>query len=253
MHTEEFLFPGIDDSFLSARIYTSSPGNNNGIIFSHGLFSSMDGYKITRLATDIVYAGFDLMTFNFSSAEDFTAKKRNISLLKQVQELNCAVNEFRRRGISRIHLMGSSMGSAVSILYAAGTEGSEPGIESFILIATPLDLPAIIPGMTADKAIGLDDYGYQEISGILVNNGFFKEIFQVSIIDAVKKINSPVLLIHGMNDTVVDFSNFRLFVSICRSACTQIAVEGGDHNLTGEKDLDLIGRNLVKWLGKFYA
>lgn len=250
MRTEEFLFPGIDNISLSARIYSNSTGNKDGIIFSHGLFSSMDGYKITRLASDIVSAGYDLMTFNFSSAENFNAATRNISIMKQVRELGCAVSEFKRRGIRRFHLMGSSLGAAVTILYAAG---SEPGPESLILIATPLNLPAIIPGMTPEMALGLDDTGYQEISGIRVNNSFFREIFQVSIIEAVNKINSPVLLIHGTNDTVVDFSNFSLFVSICRTDCTQIAVEGGDHNLTGDKDLDLIGRNIVKWLGKFDA
>ena len=250
MRIEEFLFPGTENSNLSARIYSDNPGNENGIIFSHGLFSSMDGYKITRLSNDIVSRGYDLMTFNFSSAENFEGPVRNISLLKQVRELGCAVDALRKRGIKRLHLMGSSMGAAVTILYAASA--TRP-VESLVLIAAPIDLPAIIPGMTAEKALSLDDSGDNEISGIRINNGFFKEIVQVEMIDAVKNINCPVLLIHGKDDSVVDFSNFSLFVSNCRTDCTQLVIEHGDHNLTTNQNLELIRENIVKWLGKFYA
>lgn len=250
MYTEEILFPGTDNSSLSARIYSDKPGNANGIIFSHGLFSSMDGYKITRLASDIVSCGYCLMTFNFSSAENISDNTRNISVLKQVRELGCAVDEFRRRGIYRPHLMGSSMGAAVTLLYAASA--AHP-VESLVLIATPIDLAAIIPGMTAGKALLLSDMGYSEISGVRVNNGFFKEIVQIPMINAVKNITSPVLLIHGKDDPVVKFANFELFISNCRTDCTQLAIEGGDHNLTGDNDLELIRENIVKWLGKFYA
>lgn len=250
MLTEEFFLPGASSSSLSARIYSDKPENNKGLIFSHGLFSSMDGYKIKRLAHDIVSCGFNLMTFNFSSAEKFNDKKRDISVLQQVYELGCAVDEFRRRGISRIHLMGSSMGAAVTLLYAAS---ANLPVESLILIATPIDLLAIIPGMTADKAFMLDDSGYYDISGIMVNNGFFKEIARISVLDAVKKINCPVLLIHGKKDNVVNFSNFSLFTANCRTACTQLAIEDGDHNLTGEEDMEQIRENTVKWLGKFNA
>lgn len=250
MLTENFFFPGTDNSRLSARIYSNNPDNNDGIIFSHGLFSSMDGYKITRLAEDIVSCGYNLMTFNFSSAENLHDNKRNISVLKQVRELGHAVDEFRRRGIKRVHLMGSSMGAATTLLYASA---SISPIKSLILIATPLDLPAIIPGMTDEIALGLDENGYSEISGLLVNNGFFKEIFRISMIDAVQRIYSPVLLIHGENDEVVNFSNFRLFLAKCRAECMQVAIENGDHNLTGDSCLQVIRESITKWLRKFHV
>ena len=250
MFIDEFLFPGTENSSLSARIYSNKTCNNKGIIFSHGLFSTMDGYKIKRLAGDIVSAGYNLMTFNFSSAEDFTATTRNISILKQVRELGCAVNEFRKRGITNLHLMGSSMGAAVSILYASSAPETP---DSLVLIATPLDPLAIIPGMTADKALKLDESGYSEISGIMVNNGFFREISHISITDAVEMINCPVLLIHGNNDQVVDFSNFSLFLSHCRTDCSPLVIDQGDHNLNNDKDLEMIRVNIIKWLGKLDA
>ena len=160
MFTEEFLFPA-GESCLSARIYSRNTKTEQGILFSHGLFSSKDGYKITRLARDIVSCGYDLMTFNFSSAEKFGSDQRRISITGQVRELGYAADEFRRRGIRRLHLMGSSMGAAVSILYAAGSDHPP---ESLILIAAPLDLLSVIPEMTAEKALKLDDSGFSEIS-----------------------------------------------------------------------------------------
>ena len=250
MFTKEFLFPGSGNSSLSARIYSSNTKNNKGVLFSHGLFSSKDGYKITHLADGIVSCGYDLMTFNFSSSENPGHDVRKISVTGQVQELSAAVNEFQRRGISKIHIMGSSMGAAVTLLYAASAEAA---VESLILIATPLDLLSIIPGMTAEKALQLDDSAFSEISGIKVSNIFFREIAHISMLDAVRKIKSPVLLIHGKKDPIVDFSNFGLFISNCATQCRELAIEGGDHNLTGDREMTVILENTVTWLERFNA
>jgi len=250
MYTEEFLFPGTAGHHLSARIYCDNLENKNGVIFSHGLFSSMDGYKITRLAQNIVSSGYSLMTFNFSSAENFENNTRNLSVLQQVRELECAADEFIKRGIDRLHLMGSSMGSAITLLFASSVTIS---IQSLMLIATPFDLGAIIPGQIKDKLPGLDDHGYSEISGVMVNNSFLKEIIRISMIDTVKKINCPVLLIHGTDDDVVNFSNLALFTANCNTNCTELPIKGGDHNLTDNKYLNIISRNITEWLGKFNA
>ena len=122
-----------------------------------------------------------------------------------------------------------------------------------MLIATPLDLGAIIPGRIKDQLPELDDRGYSEISGIMVNNSFLKEIIGISMVDAVKKIDCPVLLIHGTDDAVVDFSNLALFTANCKTNCTPLPINGGDHNLTDDKDLKIIDRNITEWLGKFNA
>ena len=249
MLSENFSFTSNTGTSLSARIYRNQ-SSEAGLLFSHGLFSTKDGYKITRLARSIVSCGYNLMTFDFTFCGESGGSIRNISLQQEVNDLDCAVREFRRRGITKIHLMGSSMGAAVSILHAARTTDI---FESLILIAAPLDLLAVIPGMTIEKALLLDEKRYSEISGIEVTNRFIRELAVIQMTAAVQKIKCPVLLIHGGMDQVVHISNTRLFTENCRTSCRQVIIDDGDHNLTRDSDLSVISEALGSWLGGFNA
>lgn len=49
-------------------------------------------------------------------------------------------------------------------------------------------------------------------------------------IDKVPKINSPVLVIHGTEDEVIDISHGQAIHSLCRNPVSPLWVEGGGHN-----------------------
>lgn len=49
-------------------------------------------------------------------------------------------------------------------------------------------------------------------------------------IDKVPKINSPVLVIHGTEDEVIDISHGQAIHSLCRNPVSPLWVEGGNHN-----------------------
>lgn len=249
MNVEEFSFPNTAGIPLHARIYSDNK-KGKGVLFSHGLFSSKDGYKITRFAPAIVSSGYSLMTFDFRFAGGSQSDIKDISVIAEVQDLGSAVKEFRKRGIKDIHLMGSSMGAAVSTLYASTTEDQ---FKSLILIATPLDLISVFPGMTKEKALQLDMDDFSVISGVEVKNRFLAEIAKIDMFDAVRRILSPVLLIHGREDRVVDFRNFEAFLDNINAPYKTLVIDDGDHNLTRDKDiLDMVNA-ITLWLGNFNA
>lgn len=248
MLQEDFRFSNHRGIELAARIYRKNGNSKSGIIFSHGLFSSKDGYKITKMAEDIINTGFILMTFDFTFSGESPGNISEISILEEVEDLKCAIDYFRSMGIDKIHLMGSSMGAAVSILAAASGKFN---IESMILIAAPLSFEKLVPGIKTSEIKSLNPDGFTEISGIAVKNRFIKEIFEINIIDAVKRINIPSLLVHGKIDAVVDFSNLTVYMENCKSECISLVIEDGDHNLTRDSDIKMISEKVQAWLGKF--
>jgi esterase/lipase len=140
------------------------------------------------------------------------------------------------------------MGAAVTILTASSGQFE---IESLILIAAPLSFEKLIPDIKKDDSNDLDLQGYTSVSGVMVNNRFIREIFAIDMIEAVKKITSPVLLVHGRLDAVVDFGNHDTFIENCTSTCFSLVIEDGDHNLTRDSDIIIISENVKGWLGKF--
>ncbi len=248
MQIDNFKFLNSRGIELAGRIYRKNSGLKQGVIFSHGLFSSKDGYKITRMAESIVDSGYTLMTFDFTFSGESPGSISEISIFEEVEDLKSAIALFKSRGFEKIHLMGSSMGAAVTIL-AAST--GMAGIESLILIATPLSFEKLIPEIRREDVEMLNPDGYTSISGVRVNNRFIREIFQVSMIDAVRKINLPSLIIHGRNDEVVDFSNMDLYIQNSGGDCSPLVIDDGDHNLTRDSDIEIISERVKGWLGRF--
>ena len=244
METVNFTFLNNRNIELAGRIYKNN-NSSAGVIFSHGLFSSKDGYKITKMAEAIVNSGFNLMTFDFTFSGESPGSIKDISIEEEIDDLKCAINYFKETGIKSIHLMGSSMGAAITILTASLNIYN---IESVMLIATPLSFKKLIPEFTENDINSMNLDGFTSIDGVLVNNHFIKEIFNINMIDAVKKINIPSLLIHGQNDNIVNIENLYLYIQNCPSACSYFIIEDGDHNLTRESDILKISEKVTDWL-----
>ncbi len=109
---------------IAGRIFRNDVPSRRGIVFSHGLFSTKDGYKITSLAGDIVRSGFTLLAYDFSFVGESGGRMEELSVLSGGQGPGVRHSIFFMQwGIDELHLMGSSMGGVVSLLYLAGSDG----------------------------------------------------------------------------------------------------------------------------------
>ncbi len=246
MLTEEIQFTNSSGRRLSGRLYGSGTDSDTAVIFSHGLFSNKDGYKITRLAPDLAAAGVHVLAFDFSYATGSGGDVADLSVLQEVDDLVAAVDFAKTRGIRNIHLMGSSMGAAVTLLYAARGDGS---IRSLILIATPVDLRTLmISGAGITDLRSLPEDGLTAIDGIPIKNSFFREIDRIDMTAAVSAIRVPVLAFHGGQDPVVDPRNAELLEELLVPFAKTVIIDDGDHNLTRDIDLCLMKETITEWL-----
>lgn len=242
---ETAMFTNSAGRVLHGRIYRAETSSGRGVIFSHGLFSSKDGYKITKIAGDIAGAGYNLLTFDFTCAGESGGDIADLSVLQQVEDLRSAATFFLGCGIRQIHFVGSSMGAAVSLLYLSGRP---TGAASFAGIATPADIRGLITQNTpiADP-VSLPLDGTTELQGIPIRNTFFREIGEINMPAAVSRINVPVLLIHGRMDTVVNPNNVELVRRHSTVDVHALFVDDGDHNLVRDSDIEFIRTALLKW------
>jgi pimeloyl-ACP methyl ester carboxylesterase len=231
---------------LIGRLYKKGSGTNSGVVFSHGLFSNKDGYKITRLAGDIVSTGKQLLTFDFSFSGESGGSIKQLSMLQEVGDLASAVDYMKGLGMQKIHLMGSSMGAAVTLVYASENRN---GIASLILIATPVDLKGIFLSDTGLTDVdSIPENGYAIIDGKPVRKEFFREVNSIDMPGALNKISVPVLAIHGGRDETVDPGNVELLGKYLGKGLKKIIIPDGDHSLTRDSDLEILRSEIVAWL-----
>ncbi len=248
MITEKAEFLNNLGQRISGRIYREDPVSRKGIIFCHGLFSTKDGYKITALAENIVKAGYSLMTFDFSFVGESDGKLEDLSVIQEVKDLAAAADFFRDYGMEELHIMGSSMGGVVALLYL---EKHPDAFCSAFLIATPVNLTGLIAGYIDPSSVdSLPADGFTVLEGIRLNNGFFREIVQIDVMRAAASIRLPVFILHGEEDQVVSCGDARLLHDGLNGEKQLLTIKGGDHNLTSPEHLDMIWQTLDVWLQK---
>lgn len=241
IQTENVSFFNNKYQKLSGKIYKTSD-TSEGVIFCHGLFSTKDGYKITHLAEDIVSIGQTLLCFDFSFAGESEGNITGLSILQEVNDLRSAFKFFTEYGIENIHLIGSSMGGLVSLLFSS----TESNIRSQTLIATPIMLPEIF---AKDIDItSLPESGKTSLNGVLINNTFFKELKEIDIETAISNVNAPSLIIHGYLDNVVPVANAVNLVKQLTAKKRIAIIQDGDHNLSRDSDLSILSKNILDWI-----
>ena len=248
MNIEEFDI-NRGDAVLRARLYIPGRPAEACVVFSHGLFSSKDGYKITLLAKDIVTAGCALLTFDFSWRASPDPAVSGISLSDEIDDLEAAVEAALSRGYGRVHLAGSSMGAAVSLLFYGRGPAAVDKVDSMILIAPPFDLEELI--MLNKSGDGAGSPGQAELtaeeSGFLKDK-FFSEVRELNPALRIGSVDIPVLCIHGEFDSVVPVKNSFRIRDISPSGSRIVVIPGGDHNLTDQKSLEILRHEITSWL-----
>lgn len=251
--TGSFFFRNNRGLRLAGRIRHAAGASRTGIVFSHGLFSSKDGYKITRLSDAIVSTGIPLLTFDFSFSGESEGRIADLSLLQEAEDLAAAIRwASDNLGWRSFHLMGSSMGAAVTLLHASKHPA---GIESLVLIATPVDLRRLITSATGLDAAALEalpDEGTRAIEGIEVRTSFFRELLRVDIAAAARSVACPVIAFHGGRDATVDPGNVRLLEESLQGPLKTVLIDDGDHNLTREGDIQILGEEITGWISGAY-
>ena len=233
---------------ISGRIYRNDPTSPKGIIFCHGLFSTKDGIKIKWLAPHFVNAGFTVLTFDFSFVGESEGNISDLSILQEALDLKCAFNFFKSYDITDVHIVGSSVGGVVSLLFAASGHAE---LKSLTLIAAPVMLAELIKNIACiDDIESLADNGITTIENIQIKNKFIEEIKFIDTADAVSRVKCPSLIIHGKEDKVVDYSNAGYLEKNLKCEHKLITIDGGDHNLTRESNLNIIKENIISWIKK---
>lgn len=82
---------------------------------------------------------------------------------------------------------------------------------------------------------------------LLCASNIYFSVFCLQSIDKISKVTSPVLVIHGTEDEVIDFSHGLALYERCQRPVEPLWVEGAGHN-----DVELYGQYLER-LKQFVA
>jgi len=214
------------------------------IVYSHGLFSSKDAYKINQIAPALHDNGYTVISFSYGYTRHYTTgNPLNIALPQCALELN-AVIEFAANSYNpNLHIIGSSMGGAIALYYVA-TVPYIFSIKSISLIATPVHLQHLVRAIAPEGISGT----YVPVGEYTIDAQSLQQMDSIELIKHIPRVDVPVCIIHGQNDNVVPVSHaYDLQKQLCVPHTMHI-IPDGDHTLTSQKHVTLILQYIVSWL-----
>ncbi len=214
------------------------------IVYSHGLFSSKDAYKIRKIAPALHNSGYTVISFSYGYTRHYTTgTPLNIALPQCASELNAVLEYAANTYNHNLHIIGSSMGGAVALYYAA-TVPYIFSIKSMSLIATPVHLRHVVRALSPHGISGTSVI----VGEYIIDAQSLQQLSSIELVKLIPRVDIPVCIIHGNNDDVVPVTHAH---DIQKNLCvphTMHIIPNGDHTLTSQNHVDAILEYILSWL-----
>jgi pimeloyl-ACP methyl ester carboxylesterase len=232
--------------------YVKSPASGAGeglptVIFMGGYRSDMEGTKALFLQAQCAARGQAFIRFDYgghgASGGDF-AEGTIGSWCDDALKVIDALSE------GPVILIGSSMGGWISLLCALRRPDRVAGIIG--LAAAPDFTREVISRLTDDHKRQLAEKGYFEEPNdysddpYIFTQKLLDDGEKRCLLDGPIKLDIPVRLIQGMRDTDVEWQKaHRIKNAVTGGDVTVSLIETGDHRLSRDEDLAVLGRILA--------
>jgi pimeloyl-ACP methyl ester carboxylesterase len=196
------------------------------VISCHGMLSDKRGAKHVRLAEELERQGVATLRFDFAGRGESQGELFEMTFSHEVEDVDAAITELCRQGVTRVGLFGSSMGGAVALLTAARDE-RVVAVATLAAVAHPEALDELWP----DYVQQWRERGYVETEAGRIGQAFADDALEQNVIAAARVLRAPVLVVHGTEDTVVPSSDAVDIASAARKAQLEL-VDGADHRFS---------------------
>lgn len=232
--SEDIMIDSSNGYEIEAKFINSNEKTENTIIMVHGIESYY--FEMLKFAFNYLENGYNVLIYNQRNTGNSGGKDYTFGLYERF-DLNSAVEYVKEKlpnGVLGVH--GFSMGAATSAMHAELNE-EKKNVDFYILDSPYSEMKDAIRLGIEGENIPLIPMSYIRACGNLytkIKSGFWYG--EVEPIEALQNITTPVMLIHGMADTVCDPENSeKMYEAIPHNNKELWMIEGSEH-VDGYKD-----------------
>jgi fermentation-respiration switch protein FrsA (DUF1100 family) len=215
---------------LAARLHQPLGPPWAAAVVAHGLFSSMQSAKLTRLAQALAGAGCVALQYDSLGCGDSPGQVRDTTLSGRAGELLAAARLLAglHPGLPLVYI-GSSLGGSAALLAAR-----ELPPACLALWSTPVDLPALMARLAArpeppDLPLMARDMAGHDLAGAAAQA-------------------RGALFVHGELDEVVPLAHAHLGHGLAGQPKSLLILPGGDHRLSRPGDQLVATAATLDWI-----
>lgn len=247
------------------------PQNPKGyLLMTHGITMDKNEWNnfYVDIAKELYKRNFASLRFDFRAHGESDGLQREVTVIGELLDVKASANVIFKQWKNKISIIATSFGAGPSILYIATNPDK---VKCLILLCPVLDYVATFLEPTvpwAKESFNDEGFSNLENKGYLLLDETFeigaKMVEEFKIIkpyEYLKKVDCPVLTIHGDMDSMVPYEISRKYGAPNKNS-EFIPLKGADHGFinyddeTGEaeqsiKNRKFIIKKVLQWIEKW--
>jgi pimeloyl-ACP methyl ester carboxylesterase len=208
------------------------------LLYLHGFGSSQSGEKAEFFRRRALAAGLAFCSFDFEGHGDSGGTMRELTLTRNLANIERVHALLRERGEQRICLLGSSMGGGSALWYSALHPES---VVAGLHLAPALDLDrGLLAWAGPERARRWQETGTIAFSNELVacelGWELIEDLRRHPASALAERYRTPALLLQGQQDASVPWRGVAEFAAQCAGNVELHLFSDGDHRLTDRKE-----------------
>lgn len=231
--------PGRSASQLAVRFDCPDHGFPLCLLYLHGFGSRQAGEKADFFRGQALAAGMAFCSFDFQGHGESGGTMRELTFSRNLADTARVYDFLRRRGIGRVVLVGSSMGGATALWYAA--------LHPEQVLAAMHIAPAVGLGQGLASWAGPERLGRWQEEGVIAYSSelvtadlgweLMEDLARYPLAELLPRYRTPTLLLQGKRDESVAWQDVAGFATACPYEDIELHLfAGGDHRLTDRKE-----------------
>lgn len=243
MTVEHLEFPGSTGTRLVGRLHVPEDRARGSVLMAHCFTCSKDLHTMTRLANGLAEAGYAVLRFDFTGLGESPGEFTQTTLAHDVRDLTAAASALIERGYGPCGLLGHSLGGAASLLAAARLHT----VRSVVTLGSPSSpehVRRLFDATDGDGPTVTLRLGGRRFE---VARSFLDDLETHDLAEAVAGLARPLLVVHAVDDEVVDVSEGERLFAAARQPKGFHPLEGADHLLSDRLAAERALRVIREW------
>lgn len=248
--SQKVTFRGSSGADLSARLDFPDGQAAGYVLFAHCFTCSKDFIAARRIASGLVARGFAVLRFDFTGLGSSEGDFANTNFSSNVEDLLCAVAYLREHFQAPAIMVGHSLGGT-AVLEAAG---EVPELKAVASIGAPAEAAHVAHNFLPHlDQIDIEGEAEVDLSGrkFTIRRQFLEDINQRVVLDKVKALRKPLLLLHSPLDDTVGVENAAAIFKAAHHPKSFVSLEHADHLLTDPSDAAYVADVITAWAARY--
>ena len=248
--SEKMTFENASGQELAARLELPQKAPRAFAIFAHCFTCSKDVAAASRISRALGAHGIGVLRFDFTGLGNSEGDFANTNFSSNVQDLCSAAEHIGQQFAPPRLLIGHSLGGAAVLAASIRIDS----VEATCTIGAPSEPRHVLKHMQCSlDEIERDGEAEVTLAGraFRIQRQFIEDVSEVRLLDTVRELNNPLLILHAPDDDVVDIDHARRIYAAANHPKSFVALGEADHLLTDRRDSQFAADLIAVWAGRY--